>query len=679
MKNSINFCKGSRKARSPFTRMIISTVFSALVLTGIHLPLEAQEKQFFKPSWWFGAAAGANFNFHRGSTQHLNTNLTTLSAFHDGSGTGLYMAPLIEYYRHDSRLGLMFQFGYDNRKGKFEEVLTPCNCPSDLKTGLSYLSFEPSLRFAPFKSSFYLYAGPRFAYNYEKDFIYQLGVNPQFPEQVISPEVKGEFSDMKKLLISMQIGAGFDIPLTSSNNPSQAVLSPFVSFHPYFGQLPRTIETWNVTTLRLGATLKIGKGIKNPLYASQRIETVIVKEPSVLFTVDSPENIATTRRVRETFPLRNYIFFDLGSTAIPDRYVLLNKSQVKDFKEEQLETFKPKTLSGRSDRQMTIYYNILNILGDRMGKNPNASIKLVGSSEKGPEDAKLMSNSVKEYLVDIFGINPSRILVEGRYKPMIPSEQKGAVNELVLLREGDRRVSVESTTPAMLMEFQTGSDAPLKPVETIGSQEAPIDSYVTFNVKGAKEAFSSWKLELADENKVVQHFGPYTDETVSIPGKQMMGGKESGVYNATMIGKAKNGNTLKKTVPVRMKLWTPAENEESIRYSVLYEFNESTSISIYTKYLTEVVAPKIPFDARVIVRGYTDVIGDKDNNQRLSLARADDVKSILEMALSDQGRNDVKFEVRGFGEDEAFSPFNNNLPEERFYNRSVVIDIIPGK
>lgn len=679
MKSIINFSMGSRKARSPFTRMIISTVFSALVLTGIHLPLEAQEKQYIKPSWWFGVAAGANFNFHSGSTQHLNADLTTLSAFHDGSGTGLYMAPLIEFYRPDSRLGLMFQFGYDNRKGKFEEVLTPCNCPSDLKTGLSYLSFEPSLRFAPFKSSFYLYAGPRFAYNYEKDFIYQLGVNPQFPDQVASPEEKGEFSDMKNLLVSMQIGAGFDIPLTSSNNPSQAVLSPFVSFHPYLGQLPRTIETWNITTLRLGATLKIGKGKKNPLYLRQSMETIVVQDPLVVFTVESPENIATTRSVRETFPLRNYIFFDLGSTAIPDRYVLLNKSQVKDFKEEQIESFKPKTLSGRSDRQMTIYYNILNILGDRMGKNPNATIKLVGSSEKGPEDGKLMSNSVKEYLVDIFGINPSRIAVEGRYKPMIPSEQKGATNELVLLREGDRRVSVESTTPAMLMEFQTGSDAPLKPIETIGSQEAPVDSYVTFNVKGAKEAFSSWKLELADENKVVQHFGPYTNETVSIPGKQMMGGRESGVYNATMIGKAKSGNTITKTVPVRMKLWTPAENEESIRYSVLYEFNESSSILIYNKYLTEVVAPKIPYDARVIVRGYTDVIGDKDNNQRLSLARANDVKEILEMALSDQGRNDVKFEVRGFGEDEAFSPFNNKLPEERFYNRSVVIDIIPGK
>jgi hypothetical protein len=55
---------------------------------------------------------------------------------------------------------------------------------------------------------------------------------------------------------------------------------------------------------------------------------------------------------------------------------------------------------------MTVYYNILNILGDRMQKNPNATITLVGSSEQGPADG-LMSESIKTYLVDVFAINPS--------------------------------------------------------------------------------------------------------------------------------------------------------------------------------------------------------------------------------------------------------------------------------
>jgi len=43
------------------------------------------------------------------------------------------------------------------------------------------------------------------------------------------------------------------------------------------------------------------------------------------------------------------------------------------------------------------------------------------------------------------------------------------------------------------------------------------------------------------------------------------------------------------------------------------------------------------------------------------------------------GRSDVKFDVKGFGEDQTSSTFDNKLPEERFYNRTVIIDIISTK
>jgi hypothetical protein len=55
------------------------------------------------------------------------------------------------------------------------------------------------------------------------------------------------------------------------------------------------------------------------------------------------------------------------------------------------------------------------------------------------------------------------------------------------------------------------------------------------------------------------------------------------------------------------------------------------------------------------------------------------VKNIIVSALSQSGRNDVKFELIGFGEDENKSPFENKTPEERSYNRTVIIDIVPTK
>lgn len=673
MKPTIASKKESCNAWLPVNLSIKRLILSALILSQAPLYAQSQDSMT-KPSLWFGAAAGANFNFHRGSTHELNESFTPPVAFHDGFGVGLYLAPTIEYYRPNSLFGAMLQVGYDNRKGAFAQTYTPCDCPQDLTTKLSYFTIEPSLRFAPFRNNFYMYAGPRFAFNLDKSFKYQLQPNPEFPNQVPGPEIEGDFSNVNEMLTSMQIGAGYDIFLSGEQNKTQLVLSPFVSFQPYFGQDPRSIETWNVTTVRAGAAIKFGVGKK------ASVKEVVVEPlpiPKVDFTVNAPKNIPAKRTIRETFPVINYVFFDIGSTEIPNRYVLLDKDEVAEFKEENVELFTPANLSGRSARQMIVYYNVLNILGDRMIKNPSTTIKLVGSSELSPADARVMAESVKSYLVTVFEISPSRITTEGRNKPKIPSEQPGATEELVLLRQGDRRVSIESTSPALLMEYQSGPDAPLKPIVIVDEQEAPVESYVSFSNIGATEAFTSWSIEIKDEDGRVQNFGPYTQDVVAIPGKSILGTRPEGNYQVTMIGTTQDGRKVEKETNVHMVLWTPSSSEEVMRFSVPFNFNESTSIAMYNKYLTEVVMPKIPEGGKVIIHGYTDIIGEVAHNQKLSEARANDVKNILQRALSNAGRTDVTFEVLGLGEDPRLSPFENKYPEERFYNRTVVIDIIP--
>jgi outer membrane protein OmpA-like peptidoglycan-associated protein len=598
----------------------------------------------------------------------LNADFTPPATFHDGKGVGLFIAPLLEYHRPDTRLGFMLQAGYDNRQGKFDQVLTPCDCPADLKTNISYITVEPSIRFAPFKSNLYLYGGPRLAFNMDKSFNYQLGINPAYPNQAATPEVKGDLSDVKSTIISMQIGAGYDIPLSSDNNKTQFVLSPFVAFHPYFGQNPRSVETLNITTIRAGVALKFGQGT-----LIQEPSEVILADAEVQFTVNAPTNAPEQRQVREVFPLRNYVFFEAGSTQIPSRYTLLQKEEVKDFREDQLQMVTPLNQSGRSERQMTVYYNVLNILGDRMIKNPSTSITLIGSSNTNAAEGREMSESVKGYLVGTFGINPSRISTKGQSKPAIPSERIGGVLELDLLRQGDRRVTIESNSPILLMEFQSGSN--VAPME----QEAPVGSYVSFDAKGADEAFATWSIQAVDENGKSQAFGPFTEESASIPTKSILGNRPEGDYKITMIGQTKSGKVINKETNAHIVLWKPAKIEEGVRYSIIFEFNESKAINIYDKYLTDVVAPKIPANATVIIHGHTDIIGEDNYNQRLSLARANEVKGILESALSKSNRSDVKFEINGFGEDPKFSPFENKFPEERFYNRTVIIDIFTTK
>jgi outer membrane protein OmpA-like peptidoglycan-associated protein len=670
-----NLKKGLRATWSPNNLPIKSLALVALAWLSIQAPMQAQETpilKYTKPSWYFGVAAGANFNFYRGSTHMLNADFTPPVTFHDGDGIGLFIAPLLEFHRPDTRLGFMLQAGYDDRQAKFDQVTTPCDCPADLKTNISYITVEPSIRFAPFKSNFYLYGGPRLAFNMDKSFTYKLGINPAYPNQAPTPDVKGDLSDVKSTIFSMQIGAGLDIPLSSDTNKTQFVLSPFVAFHPYFGQNPRSVETLNITTVRAGVALKFGQGklIQEP-------SEVILADADVQFSVTAPTNAPEQRRVREIFPLRNYVFFDAGSTEISSRYKLLKKEEVKGFGENQLQMVTPLNAEGRSERQMTVYYNILNILGDRMIKNPSTTITLVGSSANGPKEGKEMAESVKSYLVVTFEINPSRIKTKGQTKPSIPSEQIGGTLELDLLREGDRRVSVESSSPVLLAEFQSGPDVTTSEINAV--QEAPANSYVTFNAKGANEAFTTWTVQATDENGKTQSFGPYTQETASIPSKAILGDRLEGDYKITMIGQTKSGKVISKETNEHIVLWKPAKIEEGIRYSVIFEFNESKAITLYENYLTNVVTPKIPANATVIIHGHTDIIGEDNYNQRLSLARANEVKNILESALSKSGRNDVKFEINGYGEDPKFSPFENKFPEERFYNRTVIIDIFAGK
>ena len=118
-------------------------------------------------------------------------------------------------------------------------------------------------------------------------------------------------------------------------------------------------------------------------------------------------------------------------------------------------------------------------------------------------------------------------------------------------------------------------------------------------------------------------------------------------------------------------------DEQAMRFSILYGFNNSTATDLYKRYLQQVVVPKIPAGSRVVIHGYTDKIGEDEYNLQLSIERSNDVFEIIKSELTRIGMEKVEFTVFGFGEDVALVPFENDTPEERFYNRTVIVDIIP--
>ena len=161
MNKITNYKKAPRQSWSANTLPIKSLSLAFLTFLSVQNEIAAQQTQelkYAKPSWFFGVAGGANFNFYRGSTNQLNASFTPPATFHNGDGVGLFVAPLLEYRPANSKWGVMLQAGYDSRKGTFDQVKTPCDCPADLTTKLSYITVEPSLRFAPFKSNLYISA-----------------------------------------------------------------------------------------------------------------------------------------------------------------------------------------------------------------------------------------------------------------------------------------------------------------------------------------------------------------------------------------------------------------------------------------------------------------------------------------------------------------------------------------
>ena len=650
------------------------SIFLFLVIIFAGTNIQAQVVKRVHPNWWWGFSGAANFNSSRGLTQQLTNSFAVPTAFHNGNDRRPYGSLLMEY-RKSNVVGFMLNAAYDNRGGKFDQVIAPCDCPADLSTNLSYAVIEPSLRIAPFSNAFYIFAGPTIGINVSKSFIY---------DQDKVEQIVGELSDVRKTLFGAQAGLGFDIPLSRKESETQMTLSPFGSFQTDLLQSPRTIESWSIYTIRAGIALKFGTGkkIARPTPAAIVSEPIVitkVAEKEVEFSVRAPKVVPLNRQVKETFPIRNSVFFDMGSSIIPSRYNQLNANEAAAFKEEQLQESQPNNLNtGRSARQMAVYYNILNITGDRLRANPNSTILLVGSSDGNPEEGEQMADNIKQYLVAAYKIEPSRITLEGRDKPVIPSEQPGATMDLNLLKEGDRRVNIESTSPELLLQVGGVSSPFMRPVQIRSYQLDPLDSHVIFNAKGATETYSSWNVEVKDEQGKIQSYGPYYTDQASISAKTILGNNTQGNYGITMIGEAKNGDTIRKESSVSlMKMDDP--KQEGLRYSILFDFDKSKTIESYEKFLTDVVAPLIPENGTVIIHGHTDIIGIESYNTKLSQQRATEVEAILKSAIVNKGQKGIRFETYGFGEDLNMAPFENKYPEERFYNRTVIIDIVSNK
>jgi outer membrane protein OmpA-like peptidoglycan-associated protein len=366
--------------------------------------------------------------------------------------------------------------------------------------------------------------------------------------------------------------------------------------------------------------------------------------------------------VKESFPLLNYIFFDSERCIIPYKYRMFKtSSETKSFSESEID-----------GGALPHYYNILNIIGERMVKNPAAKITLIGcndGSEKGGRELSFKRMmSVKYYFESIWKIHEGRIKYIAKNLPEKPSTPKTTEG-----KSENRRVEIQCSDWNIMkpVTFKQKTNRLLPPnvLFSIGSNLNAEDrkkaGIAGFSVKVQKNN-ADWNiLELKEnEDKIIYDWkdkdGMTTNDENTFEMFAKVMDKGDDIYF-----------TDKKSIKVKQILQKKTATDTSIQGNiekvslVLFDFGKFDLGVKNDSIMREFVYPRIVNSGLyVVVNGYTDIMGSDEVNKVLSEKRAKSVHAKIKNKLPFRNTS-----FKGYGASKPI--FDNNLPEGRFYNRTV--------
>lgn len=358
------------------------------------------------------------------------------------------------------------------------------------------------------------------------------------------------------------------------------------------------------------------------------------------------------------YTMLTYVFFDEGSSEIPERYKRLDAPSSSEFKISSLE----------GTGTMEIYRNVLNVVGTRMREFPSSKITVTGckdsreSADKENMLARSRAESVRSYLTSVFGIDTRRINIVARGLPEVASNSatpQGAAE--------NRRVEISSQTWEVLepisfqdtTRFTTYSDTlrfPVSPKILLkGEYKGQLDSL-------------TWTLIVSQGQRPLKEFSgnglppPTLGWNLSGDGASIPRTEEDVSYR---INFARGDETLLDTNGRLFSVKQKTTNQRVIeRYSlIIFGFNEST-VSTNNQRILSYIKQRIQPTSTVTVTGYTDVSGEADYNYRLSKKRADAISFLLNVPLD-----------RSAGKGGEEQLYDNELPEGRLYCRTVRVTV----
>jgi outer membrane protein OmpA-like peptidoglycan-associated protein len=389
------------------------------------------------------------------------------------------------------------------------------------------------------------------------------------------------------------------------------------------------------------------------------------KPPSGVLEIDPAELTIEEVTLIDSAPLLNYIYFESGQSAIPAKYMLLqSQAETQAFSEEKLKGGLQK------------YRQVLNIIGKRLKSNPRATIRLIGcnsdsAQEKGKlELSKSRAEAVRSYLSAIWGVDSSRMTMEGRNLPAIPSP----------------RTSEEGRAENQRVEIHSDFSDILETVETTYVEKVPGSRTVRVLPRIEAEAgIAVWKIKLAGE----------TVEIGRVQGQGQLPPEIS--FDLTPVGwetlsEQKNitasievtdlqGQSFQDPTAISLPVDVvqrdqPALEKKGVtiveRHALILFDYDSAAIKDRNQAIVEKIAGRLrQFPTAVMkIAGYTDNLGPPDYNVSLSEQRA---RAVSEKIMGLGVGSGYIMTAEGAG---PYHPlYDNSLPEGRALNRTVIVTL----
>jgi len=368
----------------------------------------------------------------------------------------------------------------------------------------------------------------------------------------------------------------------------------------------------------------------------------------------------------DLYPLLNYLFFDLGSSELPSRYIRFKSAA-------DARGFSDTTIAGGT---LNKYYHILNIYGFRLNQFLDAKIEIVGTNDGTiPEEkrsglSKERAEVVYNYLKDVWNISPDRMKLTFRDKPAVVSN----LNDSLGIQE-NRRVEILcndwNITKPVFDKDPTTFPQPeeMKFVLKNGIDDAIIASRRIEIKRGSENWITLDDLGNTNNPSVIWD---WTNNNGQYP-------KDEVPFTATLIVRTQSGSECSSDpidIPVKqitsLDKRVETEGDSTLeRYNlILFPFNSAEAGAVNDRIMREYVYERVRSTSVVEVVGHTDVVGLFDHNLRLSERRANTVYEGINRATS---RRYAILNKKGVGEDDPL--YTNELPEGRFYNRTVQVVI----